>query len=70
MPSQTIGPSVAIGLLWDEGPRAVPDSTEGELRIAGTVYDGSGAPIYDSRIATWEADPRGAEAASTMAPGA
>jgi protocatechuate 3,4-dioxygenase beta subunit len=46
------------------------DGTVGDLRIAGTVYDGPGDPVYDSLIATWEADPHGAEAASTDAPGA
>jgi protocatechuate 3,4-dioxygenase alpha subunit len=58
-PSQTVGPYFAIGLPWDEGPRAVPESTEGELRIAGTVYDGGGDPIHDSLIETWQADPDG-----------
>jgi protocatechuate 3,4-dioxygenase alpha subunit len=58
-PSQTVGPYFAIGLLWERGPLAVPESTPGAIRISGTVYDGAGAPVPDSLIETWQADPEG-----------
>jgi protocatechuate 3,4-dioxygenase alpha subunit len=58
-PSQTVGPYFAIGLPWDRGPFAVADGTPGAIRIAGTVYDGAGAPIPDFLIETWQADAGG-----------
>jgi protocatechuate 3,4-dioxygenase, alpha subunit len=58
-PSQTVGPFFAIGMPWDAGPDAVARDTAGALRIAGTVYDGAGAPVTDALIETWQADPDG-----------
>lgn len=58
-PSQTVGPYFAIGLPWSAGPFAVPDATPGAIRLRGTVYDGSGRPIPDHLIETWQADPAG-----------
>jgi protocatechuate 3,4-dioxygenase alpha subunit len=58
-PSQTVGPYLAIGLPWPDGPDVVPDNTPGRIRIFGTVYDGDGAPIPDAMIETWQADPDG-----------
>jgi protocatechuate 3,4-dioxygenase, alpha subunit len=58
-PSQTVGPFFAIGLPWDVGPYAVPADTPGAIRVSGTVYDGAGAPVPDSLIETWQADPDG-----------
>ncbi len=58
-PSQTVGPYFAIGLPWPEGPHAVPADTPGAFRIAGTVYDGAGAPVPDHLIEIWQADPDG-----------
>jgi protocatechuate 3,4-dioxygenase alpha subunit len=58
-PSQTVGPFFAIGLPWDRGPLVVPEDTPGAIRITGTVYDGAGAPVPDSMIETWQADPSG-----------
>ena len=39
-PSQTVGPFLAIGLPWDDGPVADPDG----VRVAGRVLDGAGEP--------------------------
>jgi protocatechuate 3,4-dioxygenase alpha subunit len=58
-PSQTVGPYFSIGLPWEEGARAVPEGTPGELRISGTIYDGEGEVIRDAMIETWQADPAG-----------
>ena len=58
-PSQTVGPYLAIGLPWPDGPDVVPEGTEGRIRIHGVVYDGEGAPIPDALIETWQANPRG-----------
>jgi protocatechuate 3,4-dioxygenase alpha subunit len=58
-PSQTVGPYLAIGLPWPDGPDVVAAGTPGRIRISGTVYDGAGAPIPDALIETWQADPDG-----------
>jgi protocatechuate 3,4-dioxygenase alpha subunit len=58
-PSQTVGPFFAIGLPWEVGPHAVPEDTDQAIRITGTVYDGSGEPVPDHLIETWQADPAG-----------
>jgi protocatechuate 3,4-dioxygenase, alpha subunit len=58
-PSQTVGPYFAIGLPWDVGPFAVAEGTAGAITIAGTIYDGSGEPIPDFLLETWQADPSG-----------
>jgi protocatechuate 3,4-dioxygenase, alpha subunit len=56
-PSQTIGPFLAIGLPWPDGPWVVPAGTPGAIAINGQVVDGSGAPVADALVETWQADP-------------
>jgi protocatechuate 3,4-dioxygenase, alpha subunit len=58
-PSQTIGPYYSFGLEWEDGPFAVPEGTEGAIRIEGQLFDGLGHPIPDGLIETWQADPDG-----------
>lgn len=58
-PSQTVGPFLALGLPWDDGPLAVPRDTPGAIMISGVVYDGDGAIVPDALIETWQADPDG-----------
>jgi protocatechuate 3,4-dioxygenase alpha subunit len=58
-PSQTVGPYFAIGLPWPDGPNAVADGAPGAFTISGTVYDGTGAPVPDHLIETWQPDPEG-----------
>ena len=58
-PSQTVGPYLAIGLPWPDGPDVVPDGTPGRIRIHGRVFDGAGDVIPDALIETWQADPEG-----------
>jgi len=58
-PSQTVGPFLAIGLPWPDGPEVVPPGTSGEILIGGTVLDGAGDPVPDALVESWQADPRG-----------
>lgn len=58
-PSQTVGPYLAIGLPWADGPAVVPEDTPGAVQITGRVYDGAQEPIPDALIETWQADPDG-----------
>jgi protocatechuate 3,4-dioxygenase, alpha subunit len=56
-PSQTIGPFLAIGLPWPDGPFVVPPGTPGAIAITGVVVDGDGTPVADALVETWQADP-------------
>jgi protocatechuate 3,4-dioxygenase alpha subunit len=58
-PSQTVGPFLAIGLPWPDGPFVVPEGTEGAITITGRVVDGAGEPVPDALVETWQADPDG-----------
>jgi protocatechuate 3,4-dioxygenase alpha subunit len=58
-PSQTIGPFLAIGLPWPDGPQVVDPATPGAITIAGRVLDGAGAPVSDALVETWQAGPDG-----------
>ena len=76
-PSQTVGPFLALGLPWADGPFVVPEGTPGAITISGRVYDVAGDPVPDALVETWQADehsrfdhpddPRGA--ASSAVPG-
>jgi protocatechuate 3,4-dioxygenase alpha subunit len=66
-----VGPFLAIGLPWEDGPFVVPADTPGAVTITGRVLDGAGEPVPDALVETWQAapdgrfghpdDPRGAE---------
>jgi len=56
-PSQTVGPFLAIGLPWPDGPFVVPAGTPGAIVITGRVVDGAGQPVPDALVETWQADP-------------
>jgi protocatechuate 3,4-dioxygenase, alpha subunit len=58
-PSATVGPYLAIGLTWADGPYAVAEGTEGAIWLRGRVYDGNGDLVPDAMIETWQADPDG-----------
>lgn len=74
-PSQTVGPFLAIGLPWPDGPFVVPEGTPGAITITGQIIDGAGEPLPDAMLETWQADeagrfdhpddPRGAATSST-----
>jgi len=58
-PSQTVGPFLAIGLPWPDGPHVVGQDTAGAITISGRVLDGTGAPVPDALVETWQAAPDG-----------
>jgi len=58
-PSATVGPYLAIGLTWPDGPYAVAEGTPGAIWLRGHVYDGNGDSVPDAMIETWQADPEG-----------
>ncbi|MFT3864234.1 MAG: protocatechuate 3,4-dioxygenase subunit alpha [Solirubrobacterales bacterium] len=58
-PSQTVGPFYSFGLEWEDGEFAVPEGTEGAIRVSGRLLDGAGDTIPDGLIETWQADPEG-----------
>ena len=58
-PSQTVGPFLAIGLPWADGPDVVAEGTPGAFWLRGVVRDGAGALVPDALVETWQADPDG-----------
>ena len=55
-PSQTVGPFLAIALPWPDGSLVAPTDTPGAIVISGQVLDGSGQPVPDALVETWQAD--------------
>ncbi|QNG36321.1 protocatechuate 3,4-dioxygenase subunit alpha [Geodermatophilaceae bacterium NBWT11] len=58
-PSATVGPYLAIGLTWPDGPFAVAEGTPGAVWLRGRVLDGNGDVVPDAMVETWQADPDG-----------
>jgi protocatechuate 3,4-dioxygenase, alpha subunit len=58
-PSQTVGPYLALGLVWDDGPVVVAEGAPGAFWIRGEVRDGAGDLVRDALVETWQADPDG-----------
>jgi protocatechuate 3,4-dioxygenase alpha subunit len=58
-PSATVGPYLAIGLTWADGPYAVAEGIPGAIWLRGRVFDGNGDLVPDAMIETWQADPDG-----------
>ncbi len=58
-PSQTVGPYFGMALPWPDGPLVVPLGTPGAIWIRGQVLDGTGEPVPDALIETWQAGPDG-----------
>lgn len=58
-PSQTVGPYLALGLPWPDGPFVVADETPDAIWIRGRLLDGAGAPVPDGLVETWQADGEG-----------
>jgi protocatechuate 3,4-dioxygenase alpha subunit len=56
-PSQTVGPFLALGLPWADGPFVVSEGTPGAITITGLVLDEAGEPVPDALVETWQADP-------------
>lgn len=58
-PSQTVGPFLAIGLPWPDGPYLADEGMPDTLELHGQVIDGAGEPVPDALIEIWQADPQG-----------
>jgi protocatechuate 3,4-dioxygenase, alpha subunit len=77
-PSQTVGPYLHIGLLWEDAAHVVPQATPGAIWLRGRLLDGNGEPVCDGLVETWQADgvgrcptgPDGEWAVLTLKPGA
>jgi len=69
--SQTAGPYVHIGCIpsftgidnvysEDLGASPISDGAKGEIiTITGKIYDGTGAPVLDAMLESWQADAAG-----------
>ncbi|HLL65431.1 MAG TPA: protocatechuate 3,4-dioxygenase subunit alpha [Micromonosporaceae bacterium] len=58
-PSQTVGPFLHIGLPWPDGSDVVAPGSAGAIVVTGRVFDGTGAPVPDALVETWQADADG-----------
>ncbi|MDQ6524564.1 protocatechuate 3,4-dioxygenase subunit alpha [Nocardioides sp. LHD-245] len=58
-PGQTIGPFFHDALPYAGDSLLVPPGSAGAVRLHGTVYDGSGAPVPDALVEIRQADPAG-----------
>jgi protocatechuate 3,4-dioxygenase, alpha subunit len=58
-PGQTVGPFFAYALPFDGGADLVPAGHPRAVRLHGTVYDGTGAPVPDALVELWQADEDG-----------
>jgi protocatechuate 3,4-dioxygenase alpha subunit len=58
-PSQTVGPFFHEALRWPDGGRVTLADPGRPIVIAGTVYDGAGAPVADALVETWQLGPDG-----------
>jgi protocatechuate 3,4-dioxygenase, alpha subunit len=58
-PSQTVGPFLALGLAGRGSELAVPAGVDNAITISGLIIDGTGAPVPDGMVETWQADPQG-----------
>jgi len=56
-PSQTVGPFFSHALTWSDGP--VVASGADSFWLRGRVFDGSGEPVPDALIESWQASPEG-----------
>jgi protocatechuate 3,4-dioxygenase alpha subunit len=58
-PSQTVGPFFSFGLCDRETHLVVPEGSDGAVRIAGRVIDGSEVGVPDAMVEIWQAAPDG-----------
>ena len=58
-PSQTVGPFFGYALPYADGPRLVPSTAPGAIRLHGTVFDGAGDPVPDAILELWQPDADG-----------
>jgi protocatechuate 3,4-dioxygenase alpha subunit len=55
-PSQTVGPFLHLALADPTLAAAVPDDAAGSFDVGGCVLDGTGEPVPDALIETWQID--------------
>lgn len=58
-PAQTIGPFFHDELRWNDGSRVLFSGPGERITLTGRVFDGTGAPVADALLETWQADPAG-----------
>jgi protocatechuate 3,4-dioxygenase, alpha subunit len=58
-PAQTVGPYLAIGLTWPDGPYAAEPGSPGAFWLRGRLLDGGGDPVPDGMVEIWQADRAG-----------
>ena len=58
-PAQTVGPFFHLALVWPDGPDVVPAGTADAVWVRGRVLEGTGAPVDDALVETWQADRTG-----------
>ncbi|NEA32848.1 protocatechuate 3,4-dioxygenase subunit alpha [Streptomyces sp. SID13031] len=58
-PWQTVGPFFHLALPYSAGSEVAGTSVPGRIRLAGTVYDGSGEPALDALVEIWQPDQAG-----------
>ena len=61
-PSQTVGPFFHEALRWKDGGKVAGDGEP--VVLVGRITDGSGAPVSDAMVETWQAVAQGAATAS------
>jgi protocatechuate 3,4-dioxygenase alpha subunit len=54
-----VGPYFGFALPWGDGSFVVPEGTTGAIRLEGVLLDGTGQPVPDGLIETWQADTNG-----------
>ena len=58
-PSQTIGPFFHEGLRWKDGGNVTFAEPGRRVVLTGRMLDGSGAPVGDAMMETWQLSPSG-----------
>jgi protocatechuate 3,4-dioxygenase alpha subunit len=58
-PSQTIGPFFHEALRWREGGKVAFPSAGMPVVLVGRIFDGSGEPVGDAMVETWQKLPKG-----------
>lgn len=57
--ARRLRPFFAVELPFSDGPYVIADGTEGAIWLRGHVLDGTGDPVPDAMVETWQADPQG-----------
>jgi protocatechuate 3,4-dioxygenase, alpha subunit len=63
-PSQTIGPFYHFGLRWPEGGKVAFSEKGKAVVLTGRIFDGTGEPVSDALVETWQRSAAGASPAA------